>query len=72
MIVYVFGNCLLLVVVMYGIYCCVVYLDFDVIDLVFNNFYVDGFFSCFSEEVVVDLMKRIQQVLKERGMFKIL
>lgn len=60
MMVYVFGNCLFLVVVIYGICCCVVYLDFDVIDFVFNNFYVDdGFFSCFSEEVVVDLMKRI-------------
>lgn len=60
MCVYVFGNSLLFVIVIYGICKIVENVDEDVKDFVNCNFYVDdGFIFLFDEVSVIDFMKCI-------------
>lgn len=72
MCVYVFGNVLFFVIVIYGLWkivenCENIY-GFDVKDFVSRNFYVDDglVFLLFCEKVI-DLIKRIKIVFKENG-----
>lgn len=72
MCVYVFGNSLLFVIVIYGICKIVENVDEDVKDFVNCNFYVDdGFIFLFDEVSVIDFMKCIQFVMKLEGRLRL-
>lgn len=60
MILYVFGNSLLFVIVFYGFFKIVEYVDWDVKNFVYYNFYVDdGLIFLLNELDVISLMKCI-------------
>lgn len=64
MMIYVFGNSLLLVVVMFGFRRVVEGFLEDLRDLVCNNFYVDdGFLFCVIEEEVISFVYCIKELL---------
>lgn len=70
--VYVFGNILFLVVVMYGLQKMVENVDDDVKSYVYRNFYVDdGIIFVLNSFEVVKLLKKIQFVLYEEGKIRL-